>query len=276
MTSPADDLADVRFVLILLAIAVAVFMLAGCSTTQSEDAAITTARTDAANTFTGHQTEGVATVGATGTGNLVFATSPAITTAALTNPTVTNYVEGANSVSPSATSSTCTSFTISATTYTCTTAGAGTVAVGQVLSGTGITAGTAIIANIAGSGSGSTWTVNISQSASTGTATGAPGAYIDLTLGTWWKVTQASNTTITLPTYTANAGKSFTVTVCSSGAYTPTFDNFAGTAFAGWTNTNTAPTATATNGQCDNYVFGVLPGSTGIVGSDGGRHFTGS
>lgn len=39
----------------------------------------TIARTDAANTFTGHQTiEGVATTGATGTGNLVFATAPSI------------------------------------------------------------------------------------------------------------------------------------------------------------------------------------------------------
>lgn len=39
----------------------------------------TLARTDAANTFTGHQTiEGVTTAGATGTGNLVFATSPTI------------------------------------------------------------------------------------------------------------------------------------------------------------------------------------------------------
>lgn len=40
----------------------------------------TIARTDAANTFTGHQTiEGVATAGATGTGNLVFSASPTFT-----------------------------------------------------------------------------------------------------------------------------------------------------------------------------------------------------
>lgn len=39
----------------------------------------TIARTDAANTFTGHQTiEGVTSTGATGTGNLVFATSPTV------------------------------------------------------------------------------------------------------------------------------------------------------------------------------------------------------
>lgn len=42
----------------------------------------TIARTDAANTFTGHQTiEGVTSTGATGTGNLVFATSPTVTLA---------------------------------------------------------------------------------------------------------------------------------------------------------------------------------------------------
>lgn len=47
----------------------------------------TIARTDAANTFTGHQTiEGVTTAGATGTGNLVFATSPTFTTPALGTP----------------------------------------------------------------------------------------------------------------------------------------------------------------------------------------------
>lgn len=47
----------------------------------------TTARTDAANTFTGHQTiEGVTSTGATGTGNLVFATSPTFTTPILGTP----------------------------------------------------------------------------------------------------------------------------------------------------------------------------------------------
>lgn len=44
----------------------------------------TIARTDAGNTFTGHQTiEGVTTTGATGTGNIVFASSPTLTTPTL-------------------------------------------------------------------------------------------------------------------------------------------------------------------------------------------------
>lgn len=44
------------------------------------DANFTVARTDAANTFTGHQTiEGVTSTGATGTGNLVFSIAPTIT-----------------------------------------------------------------------------------------------------------------------------------------------------------------------------------------------------
>ena len=54
----------------------------------------TIARTDAANTFTGHQTiEGVTSTGATGTGNLVFSTSPVFTTPNLGTPsalTLTN------------------------------------------------------------------------------------------------------------------------------------------------------------------------------------------
>lgn len=51
----------------------------------------TIARTDAANTFTGHQTiEGITSTGATGTGNLVFATSPTFTTPLLGTPTSGN------------------------------------------------------------------------------------------------------------------------------------------------------------------------------------------
>jgi hypothetical protein len=50
----------------------------------------TLARTDAGNTFTGHQTiEGVTSTGATGSGNLVFATSPALTTPSLGVATAT-------------------------------------------------------------------------------------------------------------------------------------------------------------------------------------------
>lgn len=48
----------------------------------------TLARTDAANTFTGHQTvEGVTSTGATGTGKFVFDTSPALVTPLLGTPT---------------------------------------------------------------------------------------------------------------------------------------------------------------------------------------------
>ena len=51
----------------------------------------TIARTDAGNTFTGHQTiEGVTSTGATGTGNLVFATSPSLTTPTLGVATATS------------------------------------------------------------------------------------------------------------------------------------------------------------------------------------------
>ena len=52
----------------------------------------TIARTDAANTFTGHQTiEGVTSTGATGTGALVFGTAPTIS-----NPVTTNISPGAD------------------------------------------------------------------------------------------------------------------------------------------------------------------------------------
>lgn len=66
----------------------------------------TVARTDAANTFTGHQTiEGVTSTGATGTGNFVFATTPTLSTPILTTPTVTNPV--INGPAPVACGATC-------------------------------------------------------------------------------------------------------------------------------------------------------------------------
>lgn len=55
------------------------------------DAAITVARTDAANTFTGHQTiEGVTSTGATGTGKFVFDGTPTLVTPVLGVATATS------------------------------------------------------------------------------------------------------------------------------------------------------------------------------------------
>jgi hypothetical protein len=66
---------------------------------------------------------------------------------------------------------------IAGTTLTIGTLTGGAPTVGNMLSGTGITAGTKIVGNIAGSGAGSTWTVNISQTvASTAIAGGPYGA----------------------------------------------------------------------------------------------------
>lgn len=56
----------------------------------------TIARTDAANTFTGHQTiEGVTSTGATGTNLLVFATSPTLTTPVITQLGTTSGIGAA-------------------------------------------------------------------------------------------------------------------------------------------------------------------------------------
>jgi hypothetical protein len=58
---------------------------------------------------------------------------------------------------------------ITGTTLTIGTIGSSTppITVGQYVSGTGVAAGTKIVANLAGSGNGSTWTVNISQTTGT-------------------------------------------------------------------------------------------------------------
>jgi hypothetical protein len=64
----------------------------------------TLARTDAANTFTGHQTiEGVTSTGATGTGALVFATSPTLVTPALGGATATSITISASAGTTGAT-----------------------------------------------------------------------------------------------------------------------------------------------------------------------------
>lgn len=75
----------------LIPIASQVFTIAGPTAARTftfPDANITVARTDAANTFTGHQTiEGVTSTGATGAGKFVYDTGPTIAGATLTGST---------------------------------------------------------------------------------------------------------------------------------------------------------------------------------------------
>ncbi len=102
----------------------------------------TLARTDAANTFIGHQTiEGVTSTGATGTGNLVFGTSPALVTPNLGTPSAINLTNATNVPIPIAT----------------------TVVVGGVKQGTGVT--------IAGDGTlAATYQLAIGGAVTSGTA----------------------------------------------------------------------------------------------------------
>jgi hypothetical protein len=69
---------------------------------------------------------------------------------------------------------TSTGSSISGTTLTIGTVTAGTVGVGQYLTGTGVTAGTRIVASISGSGAGSTWTVDTSQTVGSTAINGVP------------------------------------------------------------------------------------------------------
>ena len=75
-----------------------------------------------------------------------------------------------------------TSSTISGTQLTVGTVGSGTVAVGYQLTGTGVVAGTYIVANIAGSGGGSTWLVSQNHAVSTGSIT-ITGTLNSITVG---------------------------------------------------------------------------------------------
>ena len=65
--------------------------------------------------------------------------------------------------------------TIATNTLTVTTLTSGTIYIGMLLSGSGISAGTYITANIAGSGNGSTWTVNNTQTVTSTSITGQIG-----------------------------------------------------------------------------------------------------
>lgn len=117
----------------------------------------TIARTDAANTFTGHQTiEGVTSTGATGTGNLVFGTSPTLVTPALGTPAsgvATNLTGTAASLTSGITNA------LASATTTVNVSSATAPSSGQVLTATSSTAATWQPA----SGGASGWTLGASN-----------------------------------------------------------------------------------------------------------------
>jgi len=93
---------------------------------------------------------------------------------------------------------------ISGTTLTVGTLQSGTISVGMMLSGTGVTAGTYILAHISGSKSGSTWVVSETQNVSSTTITGTLGAISNDT------IIEADSVT---DTATVVAGKNITFSV---------------------------------------------------------------
>lgn len=97
--------------------------------------------------------------------------------------------------------------TISGTTLTVGTVTTGTRLpnVGQYLSGTGVTAGTRIVANISGTGTGSTWTVSVAQTVASTTITGSPYETAPYTAGD----------KIVVSGVNGNYDGTFTVTFCS-------------------------------------------------------------
>ena len=88
-------------------------------------------------------------------------------------------------------------------------------------------------------------------------------------ISTLQKLSLVANTTVTLPA--PAAGISYSILVCASGAYSPTWAIASGT--LSWPAGST-PTATATSGKCDLYSFVAL-GSSYLFGS-AVLNFTGS
>lgn len=108
----------------------------------------------------------------------ISSTDGALTTPTITSPTITGAVMSsmASSVLTSGTAitTTTTSFTasIATTTLTVTAVASGTIQVGQVINGTGVTAGTVILAQLTGATGGiGTYTVSVSQTVSSTTIT---------------------------------------------------------------------------------------------------------
>lgn len=110
-------------------------------------------------------------------------------------------------------------------------------------------------------------TPTITSGAITITATTIPSGCS--AISTLQKLSLVANTTVTLPA--PAAGISYTLLVCASGAFSPTFAIASGT--LSWAG-GSAPTPTATNGKCDLYSF-IAHGSTYLFAS-GLLNFTGS
>jgi hypothetical protein len=81
---------------------------------------------------------------------------------------------------------------ISGTTLTIGTLDSGSIAVGQTITGTGVTAGTKIVANVTGTGTGSVWTVDISQTVGATAITGSPYATAPFDTGSFVIVADAN------------------------------------------------------------------------------------
>lgn len=98
------------------------------------------------------------------------------------------------------------------------------------------------------------------QTLNTGTA-----VTVNTANGTLIELTITANVTITLPA--AVAGMCYTLIIKYGGAFTPTFSGGTSIKWAG----GSVPTATATTGKMDKYVF--TCGGTYTLGQDGGRNF---
>lgn len=181
----------------------------------------TLARTDAANTFTGHQTiEGVTSTGATGTGKLVFDGTPTLVTPILGVATATSV----NKVTITAPASSATLTLIDGTVLT------GPAATGTLMSKTSTDVMTNKTFDTAGAGN--SFSINgVAATANTGTGAVARAAGPTFTtpaLGAATATTLNGNT-FTTGTYTitGTAGKTLTfsntITIAGTDATTMTF-----------------------------------------------------
>lgn len=183
----------------------------------------TVARTDAANTFTGHQTiEGVTSTGATGTGKFVFDGTPTLVTPALGAATYTSLAGGV--ITDTSTSATALAVGANGATNAVLTVDASTASVASGVKIKGAASGSAASITATDSGADGVLIINTQgagnlnlNTAGAGSVLVKPAGATSITMNAGSTIfAPAASTTASVPDFTINAAADTTLTAGTS------------------------------------------------------------